>query len=678
MVSFRNLLGLLASIYAVDATALTGEKSQSYGALSCCSILDEKSNMSRAANVDKMINCVNSSSSFTQEIGDNSIVYAMFASPEVYSYAAHATLVNGAFFEYHGYASRLLSAETGDDFYPKDRRWNKVKAVVRALQGDIEGSNGDGWASNTKAIVSIDTDLFILDWGLDVEQILDTYPEADLILSADALDIGNTGFLIVRNTPWAISFFQEWWDSRFMKHTFCDQHVLNKLYAALRRKEEEHKLAILENSAVNSRWPAIETMDSEDRVLHLMGETTPYRAAVARHASETTCKAYSVSKEHAASEAIDLHRFYDLYVPRQLDFSRDRLVQLAKGALAEERMEQYRRAASPLAKEVDVQRLHAANTNACDDKRPYLSNNQSECEGFFREEYRLIRAALRKQGSAVGQHDAESEDDSDNDEAHGGTANDDAFSEDGLIRGAVEASERHAMNHSSDFRMFLLDHLAKTLYNVVFFSPRDRKRESADRVLRVLKSMESEVDTQNPVNRIYLLHKGALIHSQLASYYFSIEEWELSLEDNKVAINAITDVLAICEEKSPDFAGYVLEYIDSASLTSETFFRLKEHKEALEWAQAALNNAQTLFSTFRGEERVIARDLARLHLLVAEMLIHNPQVHGHLELAEKQLKLARMNKLTFDVEHALPTAMKEKLMDLTVAIANMKKTAHEL
>ena len=367
MDQFRKFFSQLFFIFVIIcAMPSTSDGRDVYGVLSCCSVLDDRSGMSKAAHAEKLIKCVNSSSSFTTQIQENSIAYAIFASPEIYSYAAHTALVNGAFFEYHGYASRLLSAETGDDFIPKIV-WNKVNAIVRALQRNTEESSGSGWASNTKAIISIDTDLIILDWSLDVELILDNHPEADLILSADALDIGNTGFLIVRNTPWAIAFFQEWWDSRFMKYTFCDQHVLNKLYAGLRRKGQEKKIAILEQNSINSRWPAIENMNREDRVLHLMGETTPYRAAVARHASEVVHKAYRVFREHESGDITDIHRFYDNYIPHRLDFDRERLVHLAREAIAEERLEQYRRAASPH-READIQRLHAANANACDDK----------------------------------------------------------------------------------------------------------------------------------------------------------------------------------------------------------------------------------------------------------------------------------------------------------------------
>ena len=337
---------MLARSLAYSAAALLlviiTRGAQASSSLSCCSLLEDgNTNMSlrsaQAVAAD-LIKCVNSSASLTRVIKKDSIIFAMFASPEVYTYAAHTALANGAFFEYGGYAARLLSDETGDDFYPKDRRWNKIRAVVRAFAD----SEGGGWAKQTRALVSIDTDLLVLDWTLDVAEILDTYPNADLILSADALDVGNTGFLIIRNTAWALSFFQEWWDSRHMKHTFCDQHVLNKLFDGLRRKQLSHKVHVLPNNAINSRWPALETMDETDRVLHLMGETTSFRAAVATQASSVLCAAFSrYSGDEKGSDErashLDPSLFYQEYVPAQYGLSQERLIDLARYALSREK-----------------------------------------------------------------------------------------------------------------------------------------------------------------------------------------------------------------------------------------------------------------------------------------------------------------------------------------------------
>ena len=652
---------MMLCLTIIATTLLTQVSSTS--AISCCNILYSAENPENGqyfaksqALAEDLIRCVNSSSSLVKDIIDDAIVYTMFASPEVFTYASHTTLANGAFFEHSGHAARLLSHETGDDFYPKDRRWNKIRAIVRAF-------SNDGWAQKTQALVSIDTDLLILDWSLDAGQILDAHPEADLIMSADALDVGNTGFLIVRNTKWALSFFQEWWDSRHMKHTFCDQHVLNKLITGLRTKELSHKVHVLPNNAVNSRWPALETMDETDRVLHLMGETTPFRAAVARHASHSLCEAaqrYS-AEENKGRQGMyvidDLELLFKKYLPFQYGFSQKTLVLLARQALSKEREERYAGAASAFASEKDFESLHAANSNSCDDKRKYLSSNHSECEQYFHEEYLLVKQAL----------DSASDRNRNRNRNSGGVSS-------SLEQVAIE--DALVFNMTSDYKLFLLDHMAKTLYDMVFFAPADRKRASAEKVQLALEGMREQVDMTNPVNQIYLDHKTALIHAQLSSYYFSEQQWESSLQDSVVAINALGRVLEKCQESNPDFPGYVLEYISCASRTAETFLRLQRYEESLEWAKTALRNAEVLYSTYRGEERVIAQDLARLHAIVAEAYIHHP-IENHLQLASDELALAKMSKLTFDVENELPRALKDRLVKLH-AIVQAKKREEQL
>lgn len=121
----------------------------------------------------------------------------------------------------------------------------------------------------------------------------------------------------MKNTIWAREFFQQWWDGRGEDGIFCDQHMLNRLYAGLLAEAEgevpnlssspgalytrtndgnkadnnrmKNQIVILEPTAMNSKWPAIETMSATDRVLHLMGETASYRTTVAQFASKAVC-----------------------------------------------------------------------------------------------------------------------------------------------------------------------------------------------------------------------------------------------------------------------------------------------------------------------------------------------------------------------------------------------------
>ena len=56
------------------------------------------------------------------------------------------------------------------------------------------------------------------------------------------------------------------------------------------------------------------------------------------------------------------------------------------------------------------------------------------------------------------------------------------------------------------------------------------------------------------------------------------------------------------------------------------FAQLGGHGSALEWAETALRNAEVLYQSYRGEERMMGAELARLHLLMGEMAIRSGQV----------------------------------------------------
>ena len=104
------------------------------------------------------------------------------------------------------------------------------------------------------------------------------------------VDIANTGFLVVKNTPWSIRFFHKWWDHRHLPHTHCDQHVLNFLLHDLKKSNELHHIAILPAKTINSHWPSIVHFNaSHDRILHLMGETAGVRRDIFQYASTVLC-----------------------------------------------------------------------------------------------------------------------------------------------------------------------------------------------------------------------------------------------------------------------------------------------------------------------------------------------------------------------------------------------------
>ena len=623
---------------SIDRTSANSNAPYSSG--ECCTYFVDGENSLRmrgAHSVESLLGCVNNSMSMTQALNASVLTFAMFASPRVYPYAAHTALVNALYFERQGYAGRILGVETGDDFHPKDRRWNKVKSILNAFEPD------SGWASRQEALVYIDTDLVVLSWSLDPAAALSRFPEADLILSADALDIGNTGFLIVRNTLWSRSFFHLWWDSRHMPGTFCDQHVLNKLYSHLKRDGQEHKIAILANNAVNSRWPAIETLDSTDRVLHLMGEMAPYRSAVARFASRSVCRARNEVIKHGGFAAKQVPVSYlEKLLPPQLGFSQKELVSLARAALEEERDSRFLACSEGATTEADFDRLHEAIANTCDDKRPYLSNTPQECEDLLLRELHMTMRALAPS----------------------------AQSSPGLKADPV-AVDSASFNTSSSYRLYLADHMTKVLYDVVYFTPKERKKQAAERMLLSLVELSSFVNMDHMANRRYTAHKRGLLHSQLTAFYMREGEWQLALSDGIKAIDEFGAVMQMTEQENPDFSGFLLEYIDTASKVAEILLKLTAYADAADWAQTALHNADTHFQTYSGEERVMAQKLAKQHMLYAETLIYTNQY----DEARKQLTLARMVKLSLDTGDNRSAELRQKEQTLLRELASRVRMA---
>jgi hypothetical protein len=507
-----------------------------YSASECCHHINATAS---TADDTSLMACVNGSLSFIQDIPpsssssssssssqESSMIWSLFASPQVYSYAAHTTLVNALYFEYHNFTARMLSESTGDDWYPKDRRWNKIRSVVKALD-PLEG-----WARGVDVMIFIDTDLLILDWqGLQVQSLLDEHPRAHILMSRDALDVANTGFMIIRNTPWALEFFRAWWDGRDMPFTFCDQHVLNKLVANLNKKKgaknknndinddglhsegeeeavvidgtgssmigsdsnetvDEEKVAILSPTAINSRWPAIETFSSIDKVLHLMGESNPYRSTVAKYASTSVCEVVKTltsdtsdtdvnNKNDGKDDRSQQHIAHTIYqhLPPQLDFSQQRLKSLARLSLQQERHFRLSTILSSIHQDnyqhitpAHFHSLHTANTACCDDKRRYLSSEPNVCEGYFMQEYELAEELFTKLMES-GPDDT--------------TGNADSISNESI----------------RDLKLFLLDHAAKVLYDTLYFVPRHRKIHTAAQLIEKLESLHKYVDMDNVLNK---------------------------------------------------------------------------------------------------------------------------------------------------------------------------------
>jgi hypothetical protein len=108
--------------------------------------------------------------------------------------------------------------------------------------------------------------------------------------------------MIIRNTEWSKQFLHNWWNA-VDKSLYCDQDAFDVLYHSLLKKESTpvgivEKIQILSTDSLNSHPPAWKYFPKPDnvRVLHLMGESSLYRAHIFRNAFKNLCLARSGGK----------------------------------------------------------------------------------------------------------------------------------------------------------------------------------------------------------------------------------------------------------------------------------------------------------------------------------------------------------------------------------------------
>jgi hypothetical protein len=231
----------------------------------CCEII---------THVDEFATCVTKADDRNDMKGK--VAIAMFASNKTMSYAPYTILINSYFCNLKNYHFRLF-LDTNTPFSFSDKRWNKIGIVVDAFRED-------GWAKHFDSIVVVDADLIVADFSLDIGSILSASPQAHLIMSKDAADVANSGFLIAKNSEWSLNFFSMWWERRSVTST--DQSAFNELF---QRLGEPPQIALLSPGEVNSEYPVYQTFSPQSRVLHLFGEIDAIRSEVFRSAASELC-----------------------------------------------------------------------------------------------------------------------------------------------------------------------------------------------------------------------------------------------------------------------------------------------------------------------------------------------------------------------------------------------------
>lgn len=243
--------------------------------------------MNRAIHVFDLFSCVNNLTSIIRNnVSVNIITYITHG---ILSYASYSFTINAAYAINNGYSFEAKTNFVIPSMKPNtsDARWMKIALLIDSMEkSHLE-------TQSFKNFVWIDADLAILDFNMKIIQIVDAYPQADIIMSKDiqkAPFVSNSGLIIVRNTEWARRFLRIWWNS-YDKNRCCDQNAFTWLYDRDYPFDIKEKVALLPVNALNTDFPCWKTHLKGNQVLHLAGLTSLYRNNVMLRGYKELCRA---------------------------------------------------------------------------------------------------------------------------------------------------------------------------------------------------------------------------------------------------------------------------------------------------------------------------------------------------------------------------------------------------
>jgi hypothetical protein len=555
----------------LEAAALTSEAESpdlSPGPQRCCAFIDNS-----PLDYEQLLRCIVEANDAGGG-SSTSVVFATFVSPEIYSYALRNALFNQFYFSSRSTStsstgtgvipSRYLSPLTGDDYFPDDRRWNKIRAIPMALRG---------WANAYEYLVFIDADLIINNWNFDVHSIILEYGGngTDLILASDEIDMANTGFMVVRNSAWSVSFFDRWWSLKGSPLTSCDQHVLNLLLQQLAIDEDSQKVRIIAASLINSKWPVLDHFHSSDPVLHLMGETSDTRTAVAKYLVGGVCRSILRGDELAVTSHVTPIKLKQLKLTAMMTgFEQAKALCRAMTHRVEQECELMHQSINQLCSPVNLQGDGIIDRDQC---------------------LTLVREAQSVHYTILDRHQTQL------------TPNPSA-----LFPGALSAQRK--LFHVQQLNMLLFDELKLAVGG-------DEKTAVAKQCILLLDETAAMVDMRSATNRAYIHHKRCIVFGSLAEYEHSQSHWERAVSMDMIALSEIASALeSLSDDTHADFPGYVLTYSQCASRLSVAYFQLGGPylRDAHDWVHAALHNVDKLSRESSREERVVRKELLRLRL----------------------------------------------------------------
>lgn len=132
---------------------------------------------------------------------DVSINMISFSSTDILDYAIYSYIVDAAYAEHRGYTLQLHNKPV---YEPRDHRWNRVKLIENLLRShEVDRAA----VEEPVYYVWFDADLIFINFSFAIESVIDQYPHADIIISAERhaeTGIANTGPHIYTSEYWLL------------------------------------------------------------------------------------------------------------------------------------------------------------------------------------------------------------------------------------------------------------------------------------------------------------------------------------------------------------------------------------------------------------------------------------------------------------------------------------------
>jgi hypothetical protein len=477
------------------------------------------------------------------------VLFTTYVSDNIVHYAAYNAFLNARLFHdpHHHHPLIIHTSNSTQAAVSDDQRWTKVPLLLEGMLS---------WGQGYDYLVFLDADLVVLDPTLDIDALLQTYPDADVLLSHDSLDYANTGVLIVRNNEWSKAFFRRWWSMKdTTANAFCDQHVLNHLSMLLNEEGEISHIQRLDQRILNSIWPPTENFLPTDKVLHMMGEHSFTRELVGKQLVTGMCAQWNKPSTLPSSH-------YLIVTTRKalLATKFDALTVLFYNVL--HRVNEGFAAA-------DCDELLSVVQQVCDATQR-LATKQALCGTFVNKVNTLFTDKLTKS---------------------------------------------RIVSDPAVSLMFWDSRMSLQVYNLSLIHEVTPKLFLSERILNsielLLTSNEfaASVTQLRNIQHIHCLR--GTIFADVATTLAEHKRWRLVTKYLEISISEYASVLTKHEPESDqgslaiDFQSTVLHYISAALLLSKSYWHQHKVDEAEEWVMIAKSNVDHLFDDFRGEMRVL-------------------------------------------------------------------------